>query len=70
MASVRALDLTVTETEANPALTKAHILEVATMALEEDGAEVIVLGCAGMTGYANDVETARCSRTRSNYSDP
>ena len=56
MASVRALDLTVTETEANPELTKARILEVARKAVEEDGAEVIVLGCAGMTGYANDVE--------------
>jgi len=56
MASVRALDLTVTETESNPELTKARILEVARKAVEEDGAEVIVLGCAGMTGYANDVE--------------
>ena len=56
MASVRALDLTVTETEANPSRTKARILEVATRAVKEDGAEVIVLGCAGMTGYANGVE--------------
>ena len=56
MASVRALDLTVTETESNPELTKARILEVARKAVEEDGAEVIVLGCAGMTGYAKDVE--------------
>jgi len=56
MASVRALDLTVTETESNPELTKARILEVARKAVEDDGAEVIVLGCAGMTGYAKDVE--------------
>ncbi len=56
MASVRALDLTVTETESNPELTKARILEVARKAVEEDGAEVIVLGCAGMVGYAKDVE--------------
>jgi allantoin racemase len=50
------LDLTVTETETDPSRTKARILEVATTAVKEDGAEVIVLGCAGMTGYADDVE--------------
>ena len=56
MASVRALNLTVTETEADPIRTKARILEIATEAVEEDGAEVIILGCAGMTGYANSVQ--------------
>ena len=45
-----------TETETDPSRTKARILEVATTAVKEDGAEVIVLGCAGMTGYADDVE--------------
>lgn len=55
-ASVRALDMTVAETEAEPERTKKRILEVARAASEEDGAEVFVLGCAGMVGYADDVE--------------
>lgn len=56
MASVRALGMTVTETEADPVRTKARALEVARQAAEEDGAEVLILGCAGMTGYAEDIE--------------
>ena len=56
LASVRALGMTVAETEADPVRTKAQILRVARDAMEEDGAEVIVLGCAGMVGYAEDVE--------------
>jgi len=56
LASVRALGMTVTDTEANPGLTNTRILDVARKAAEEDGAEVILLGCAGMTGYAKDVE--------------
>jgi len=56
LASVRALDLSVSETDADPQATKARILEVARQAIEADGAEVMILGCAGMTGYAKDVE--------------
>jgi len=56
LASVRALDLSVSETDADPEATKKRILEVARQARDEDGAEVIVLGCAGMVGYAKDVE--------------
>ena len=56
LASVRALGMTVAETEADPVRTKAQILRVAREAMELDGAEVIVLGCAGMVGYAKDVE--------------
>jgi len=55
-ASVRALGMTVPETEADPARTKARILVVARESIEQDGAEVMVLGCAGMVGYADDVE--------------
>jgi len=55
-ASVRALGMTVLETEADPARTKKRIFEVARAAMEEDGAEVMILGCAGMTGYAEEVE--------------
>jgi allantoin racemase len=56
LASVRALGLSVAETDADPARTKKRILEVASRAAEEDGAEVIILGCAGMAGYAAEVE--------------
>ena len=55
-ASVRALGMTVSETEADPGRAKERILTVAKEAIEEDGAEVIILGCAGMAGYSGDVE--------------
>ncbi|MCD6305765.1 MAG: hydantoin racemase, partial [Deltaproteobacteria bacterium] len=56
LASVRPLGLTVTETEAQPERTKARVLEVSQKAVEADGAEVLVLGCAGMTGYAEEIQ--------------
>ena len=57
MASVRSLDLSVAETDADPKRTKKRVIEVAKAAVEEDGAEVIILGCAGMAGYAQELET-------------
>lgn len=56
LASVRSLDLSVAETNEDPEKTKNRILEVAAKAVEEDGAEVIILGCAGMAGYAPEIE--------------
>jgi len=56
LASVKSLGLSVSETDADPEATKKRILEVARQARDEDGAEVIVLGCAGMVGYAKEVE--------------
>ncbi|MEE8592566.1 MAG: aspartate/glutamate racemase family protein [Candidatus Bipolaricaulota bacterium] len=55
-ASVRALDLSVSQTEGDPELTKRRVKEVARAAIEQDGAEVIILGCAGMVGYAEELE--------------
>jgi allantoin racemase len=57
LASVRSLDLSVAETDADPAKTKKRVLEVAQTAIESDGAEVIILGCAGMAGYAPELES-------------
>jgi len=57
LASVRSLDLSVAETDADPKKTKKRVLEVAKAAVEEDGAEVIILGCAGMAGYAPELES-------------
>lgn len=56
LASVRPIGMSVAESDANPELAKKNIMEVAKKAAEEDGAEVIILGCAGMAGYAEDVE--------------
>ena len=56
LASVRSLDLTVAETESDPAKTKQRLVEVSKVAVEEDGAEVIIMGCAGMAGYAQEIE--------------
>ncbi len=57
LASVRSLDLSVAETDADPKNTKKRVLAVAKAAVEEDGAEVIILGCAGMAGYAPELES-------------
>jgi allantoin racemase len=57
LASVRSLDLSVAETDAEPEKTKKRVLEVAQKAVEGDGAEVIILGCAGMAGYAPELES-------------
>ena len=56
LASVRSLDLSVAETDSDPERTKQRILEEAARAVHEDGAEVIILGCAGMAGYAPEIE--------------
>lgn len=56
LASVRSLDLSVAETDTEPEKTKRRVMEVARQAVE-DGAEVIILGCAGMAGYAPEIES-------------
>jgi allantoin racemase len=57
LASVRSLDLSVAETDADPERTKKRVLDVARLAAEEDGAEIIILGCAGMAGYVPELES-------------
>jgi allantoin racemase len=52
LASVRPLEMGVLEMDANPDRAVARILEVGGAAVREDGAEVIVLGCAGLAGHA------------------
>jgi allantoin racemase len=54
LASVRELGMSVLETDAQPERTRKQIMALAKKAVEEDGAEVIVLGCAGMVGYAEE----------------
>lgn len=55
MASVRPLGMSVAETDSEPDRARDRIRSVARQAVEEDGAEVIVLGCAGMAGYAEGI---------------
>jgi allantoin racemase len=58
LASVRPLEMSVLEMDAEPERTRQRILEVAGAAAREDGAEVVILGCAGLAGYAADIERA------------
>lgn len=55
-ASSPSLDMSVLEMDSDPVRAKGRILEQARKAVEEDRAEVIVLGCAGLAGYSADIE--------------
>ncbi|MCI2420761.1 aspartate/glutamate racemase family protein [Saccharopolyspora sp. K220] len=57
-AALRAAELPVLELEADPERSSERIVEEARLAVESDGADVIVLGCAGMAGLAEHVEAA------------
>jgi len=54
LASIRALGLSTADLAAQPEETKRRGIELARRMVEEDGAEVIIMGCAAMAGY-NDV---------------
>lgn len=54
--SVRCTDLSVLDTEHERDTTFTGLLEVSRAAIEEDGAEAICLGCAGMGGLAERLE--------------
>jgi len=55
-ASIRPTGLGVLELEADEALTKRRLAEEAQRAIEDDGAEVIVLGCGGLGGFDKELE--------------
>lgn len=55
-ASSPSLEMSVLEMDSDPVKAKGRILELARKAVEEDRAEVIVLGCAGLAGYSADIE--------------
>ncbi|ELY40959.1 aspartate/glutamate racemase family protein [Natronorubrum sulfidifaciens] len=55
-ASVRCTELTVVETENTRDAAAEALLEASWEAIEEDGAEVICLGCAGMGGLDDPLE--------------
>jgi allantoin racemase len=56
-AAVRASGLCVLELEDDPAAAVKAIAELARLAVEQDGAEVICLGCGGMAGLDAEVRT-------------
>jgi allantoin racemase len=55
LASVRTTAMSVKDTDADPGQSKKRIAEEARKAVEQDGAEVVILGCAGMVGYDRDL---------------
>ncbi len=55
-ASVRALNMGVVEIASDPEKVKRTGIEVGRRMVQEDGAEVIIMGCASMAGYAEDLE--------------
>jgi allantoin racemase len=58
LASVRPLEMSVLEMDADPLCAKSRILDVGRTAVDEDGAEVLVLGCAGLAGYSQELTAA------------
>lgn len=57
-AGIRSVDLRVLELEAHPEVTAKAFVDRAQRLVEEDGAEVVVLGCAGMAGVREAVTGA------------
>lgn len=55
-ASVRASGLAVLQLEADPAAAENAVLRQAQLAVEQDRAEVIVLGCGGMAGLDRQIQ--------------
>jgi len=56
LASVRDLEMAVLDLREAPDDTIRRLMEVCRRAIEEDGAQVIVLGCLGLAGYGQPVE--------------
>lgn len=57
MAAVRALDIPIGELRRNPNATEEYLKAVCKKAVEEDHADGIILGCLGMAGYGQKLES-------------
>ena len=57
-ASIRPTGLGVLELEQDESLTRRRLAEEARLAIDDDGAEVIVLGCGGLGGFDKELEEA------------
>jgi allantoin racemase len=58
VASIRAVNMRVADLRCNQELLKKRFLEEARKAIDEDDACVIIPGCGGMTGLANEFQQA------------
>ncbi|MBS3787369.1 aspartate/glutamate racemase family protein [Candidatus Bipolaricaulota bacterium] len=58
LASIRPLGLSVADMDENPEKTKQEGIKLAEKMVEKDGAEVLIMGCAAMAGYKDEVEEA------------
>lgn len=58
LASVRSVEVPVLELDTKRDLVKKKLVEESKVAVERDGADVIILGCTGMVGMARDVQEA------------
>ena len=56
LASIRALGLTTADLDVYPEETKKRGIDIAREMIGDNGAEVIIMGCASMAGYNKDVE--------------
>lgn len=56
LSSVRSVEVPVLELEKRREEVKARLLSESRKALEEDGAEAIILGCTGMVGMAKELQ--------------
>ncbi len=56
LAAIRPLGLSVADMDENPEKTKEEGIKLAKKMVEEDGAEVLIMGCAAMAGYNDEVE--------------
>ncbi len=56
MASVRSVEIPVIELESDPERLCQGLVEQSTLAVTEDEADVIILGCTGMDGLAEGIE--------------
>jgi allantoin racemase len=58
MATVVALDIPTAEMRVNPNATREHLEAVCKRAVEQYGADGVILGCLGMAGYGAQLEKA------------
>ncbi len=56
LACIRALELSTADLDAHPEETKRRGLALAEEMVVKDGAEVLILGCAAMAGYGEDLQ--------------
>jgi allantoin racemase len=62
LASVRWVDIPVLDLAADPQALLAALVDESVAAIEADGAHVIVFGCTGMLGFADDVRDGLAAR--------